>query len=292
MTVIDTLRGTRNTTVERFGLERYPRFGELRDIDRSELSRIADALIQDRLLESSATLRPTIRITSVGRNAISHLTLRKFAPEPQEAESSRNPDLLIGLRELRDRIAARDGDAAPSICSDTLLVRFSNDLPTTRNSFMAVDGADEDLYNRCGASIIALIESTLNKDQPKAERSGGSTIPERLRRTHSLLEEGCGLQEIAQRSALQPSTVSGHIEDLLKLGVKIEIDRFVPAGILRAVREQLLGMPNASLRELRALLGGSVEYPELRVAAAWVRFGTGTIVKGMKRTKKVDKLGE
>lgn len=290
MTVIDTLRGTRNATVERFGLERYYRFGELRDIDRSELSRIADALIADRLLESSATLRPTVRLTSVGRNAIAHLTLKTFHPEPEEAESSRNPDLLIALRELRARIAARDGIAANTVCSEAMLVRISNELPINRTAFMLMDGADEDLYNRCGASIIGLIEATLGRDTPVMDRS--NPIPERLRRTHMLLQEGLNLEEIAQRSALQPSTISGHIEDLLKLGVKIEIERFVPGGIIRSVREQLLAMPKASLRELRALMGGSVGYPELRVAAAWIRSGNGTAVKTPRRASTAGKIDE
>jgi hypothetical protein len=49
------------------------------------------------------------------------------------------------------------------------------------------------------------------------------------------------------------------------------IDRFIPAEIIRSVRDELKRMPNATLRELRALVGGAVEYPELRIAAAWVR---------------------
>ena len=63
MTLVDTLRGGRTPTIERFGLESYRRFGELRDMDRAELARIADALVDDHLLEVSATLKPTIRIT-------------------------------------------------------------------------------------------------------------------------------------------------------------------------------------------------------------------------------------
>ncbi len=289
MTMIDILRGIRTTTVERFGLERYHRFGELRDIDRSELSRLADALIEDRLMESSATLRPTIRLTSHGRNAIGQMTLKNFVAEWEETTSSRNPDLLIALRELRDRIAVRDVVAPDSICPDTLLVRISNELPTSRNAFIAIEGAGEDLYNYCGTSFINLIETVLGTDKPTREEL---SIPERLRRTHMLLQDGYGLEEIAQRSGLQPSTISGHIEELVKLGITIEIDRFVPNGMIRAIREQLLAMPNASLRELRALLGGSIDYPELRIAAAWVRFENGAGAKGPKRKKKVDEFGE
>jgi ATP-dependent DNA helicase RecQ len=268
MTLVDTLRGGRNATIERFGLESYGRFGELRDMDRAELARIADALVDDHLLEVSATLKPTIRITPTGRNAIRHLSITRFTPGWREPETSQNPDLLRELRAVRDRIAKRDGMQPAALCSEALLIRISNQLPTGRAAFMAIDEATEALYDACGVSFVALIQATLDNESWTAERSG---LPDRLRRTHMLLKEGYSLQEIAQRSALQPSTISGHIEELIKLGVEINVDRFVPTGILKSAREQLARIPNATLRELRALLGGAVDYPELRIAAAWIR---------------------
>jgi DNA-binding CsgD family transcriptional regulator len=169
---------------------------------------------------------------------------------------------------VRDRIAKRDGMQPAALCSEALLIRISNQLPTGRAAFMAIDEATEALYDACGVSFVALIPATLDNESWTAERSG---LPDRLRRTHMLLKEGYSLQEIAQRSALQPSTISGHIEELIKLGVEINVDRFVPTGILKSAREQLARIPNATLRELRALLGGAVDYPELRIAAAWIR---------------------
>jgi len=288
MTVVDVLRGTRSAATERLGLERYHRFGALREFDRSELARIADALIEDRLMETSATLKPTVRLTSRGRHAVRNLTLKKFTPEPREPESSRNPDLLMELRTVRDRIAARDGITAGAVCSDDVLVRISNELPASRAAFMTIDGMTMEIYTRCGASFLAAVESVLADAERRTERSD---IPERLRRTCSLLMEGCTLQEIAQRSALQPSTISAHIEELLKLGVSIDIDRFVPPGIVRSAREQLAAMPGASLRELRALLGGAVDYPMLRIAAAWIRSGNGTLVKVAQSKNEGNGLG-
>ena len=123
---------------------------------------------------------------------------------------------------------------------------------------------------RPGTSFVSLLES-LAAVQP----AGGAPadLPDRLRRTYMLHQSGCDLADIARRSALQPSTVSGHLEELIKLGVAIDIDRFVPAGIIRSVRDELKRAPGATLRELRALTGGAVEYPELRIAAACVRKG-------------------
>ena len=115
MTLVDTLRGGRTPTIERFGLESYRRFGELRDMDRAELARIADALVDDHLLEVSATLKPTIRITPTGRNAIRHLSIERFTPGWREPETSQNPDLLKQLRATRDRIGSVRGVGARAL---------------------------------------------------------------------------------------------------------------------------------------------------------------------------------
>lgn len=268
MTLVDVLRGERNTTIERFGLWGYPRYAELRDYDRGELAHIADRLIAERVLESSASLKPTVRITAKGRDAISHLTLRVYDPPQRELERSNNPDMLKQLRLLRGRIAERDGLAPESVCPEIVMVRISNALPANRQDFMIVTGTSEEIYNRCGSSFTALIESLLGAEEWAGEHAG---LPDRLRRTFKLIRDGYNLAEIAHESALQPSTISNHVEELLKLGVAFDIERFVPKGILKSVTEELARRPHATLRELRALVGG-VDYPELRIAAAWVRF--------------------
>jgi ATP-dependent DNA helicase RecQ len=214
-------------------------------------------------------LNPTIRITRSGQKAISHLTLRNFTPATRDAEGALNQELLGRLRGERERIASRDGLLPENICPDTMLVRVSNALPTTRRSFMELDGATDQLYDACGTSFITLIGSLLADSQEEE----GTGLPERLRRTYSLLGEGSSIEEIARRSALQPATISGHIEELIAAGVDIEIENLIASGILKGVREQLARTPRASLRELRALLGGAIGYPELRIAVAWIRAG-------------------
>ncbi len=269
MTLVGILRGERSTTIERFGLTEYHRYGELRAMERGELARLADALIGERLLESSATLKPTVRITTAGRNSIRHLALQTFAPGYRQAEEAHNPDMLRQLRALRQRIAQREGVTAEALCPTPVMVRVANELPSTPAEFMRIAGATQELFDRCGSSFIEFIGSVTGTEEFGGD---GIDLPDRLRRTYMLLGEGCALREIAQRSALQPSTISTHIEELLKMGIPIDIEHLVPAGILRSVRQELERLPGASLRELRALLGSAVDYPELRVAAAWVRF--------------------
>jgi ATP-dependent DNA helicase RecQ len=268
MTVVDVLRGVRGTTATQFGLDAYRRFGELREIERAELARIADELCAAGLLERTASLKPILRITAAGRKAIASLPLERFIPPAHTLETSENPEMLEQLRLERERIARREGVAPHSVCSDAALVRIANELPTSRGRFMGIDGVTEETYRLCGAQLIALIESSLVEQQWSED---GGDVPDRLRRTWMLLADGCTMEEIAHRSALQPSTVSSHIEELIRFGVEVDVRRLVPEDLVTSVRRALGRAPRATLREIRASLGSAVGYPELRVAVAHAR---------------------
>lgn len=270
MTLVDVLRGASTQTIDRFNLAGYPRYGDLRDMDRKELARLADLLMGRHLLESSAGLHPTVRITAEGRHEIRNLSLKRWLQPPRGGEFSRNPDILARLRAARDQIAARDGMAPTRLCPEDLLVRISNALPTSRDAFNAIEGVTDELWRICGGTFLAIIEPTLADDSDQR----GDGLPERLRKTLMLVEQGYALREIAHRSALQPSTISNHIEELIRAGVEIDATQFVPAGIIRSVADELTRHPRASLRELRALVGGSIDFPELRIAAAAARKGS------------------
>jgi ATP-dependent DNA helicase RecQ len=272
MTIVDLLRGVRTQTIVQFSLDEYRRFGELRELERAELAQIADDLCAAGLLERTSTLKPLLRITAAGRAAIAHLSLERYVPVERTSETVDNPQILALLRAERERIARQQSGAASAICADTILVRIANELPTSRSRFMAIDGVNEDLYQRCGAQFVGIIESALIEKQWGEE---GGDIPDRLRRTWMLLADGCTMEEIARRSALQPSTVSSHIEELIRSGVEVDARRLVPDGLIETVRRELERSPRATLRELRATLGGGVGYPELRIAAAQARAAAG-----------------
>ncbi len=273
MTLVDLLRGTTNPTIAKFRLEGYPRYGELREIDRRELADIATQLIDKGLLESAMAVKPTVKITPTGREAVAHLALKKFTIgwSGNTAEPSKNPKMLELLQQERDRLGRAEGLGPQAICPDDLLISISNDLPTSRTDFMEIEGMTETVYGVCGAPFIALIQNIQAEETWQEETPQG--IPDRLKRTYLLYQDGDNLEEIARRSSRQPSTVSNHLEELITLGVELDIQRFVPPGIIKAVAEELKRVPNVSLRDLRGLLGNAVDYPELRIAAAWVRAG-------------------
>lgn len=269
MTVIDFLLGASTRTINSFGLDNHPRFGALRGEDRSILSLTADRLMGEGLLQRTAGMKPLVRLTPAGRQRLNGASLSKFSPSAPPAERTSHPDLLQLLRAERDAIADRDGFTRDEVCPDVVLVRVSDRVPSNRSELMGTKGFGQGNFDRCGNSLLRVIEDYRGELEENAAALG---LPIRLRQTFDLIEQGYGLDEIARQSARQASTISGHIEELIKLGAVTDVSRFVPDGILKRVAEELENRPYATLRELRALTGGGIGFPELRIAAGWARF--------------------
>jgi len=293
MTLVDVLRGTHTTTIDRFRLGAYSRFGHLREIDRTTLARVADALLSNGMLETASSLRPIVRITDEGRETIRHLALQRFGFEGEgrvEEERDEAEELVVDrgllaeLRAVRERVAERERLVPHRLCSDGVLARIAHALPHTTRELERIDGVTTDVRDLLGEALIdtvrahtrvpeaVLPEPVVAGAAPAHSSSGTYTeLPERLRRTLLLIEQGCSLDEISRRSALQSSTVSTQIEELLALGVLLSLERLVPTNVLRAVERMVERKPSISLKEMRVALGSSVDYPQLRIAAAWLR---------------------
>ena len=268
MTIIDFLLGKSTKTINMFGLDNHSRHGLLKGEERIKLTGVADRLLGEGLIRSTADTRPIIKLTEAGHKAISHIQRDNFVPTTPKTERTSHPDLLNRLRTERDAIADRDGFTQNEVCSDIVLVRISNRVPTNRSELLSTKGYTQRLFDVSGTSLLQVLEEYRTELESKNE---AFALPIRLRHTFELINQGYNLDEISQQTARQPSMISRHIEELIKLGAMEDIERFVPSGIIKNVAQVLTDRPSATLRELRALTGGGIGYPELRIAAAWVR---------------------
>ena len=268
MTVVDFLIGNASRTIDSFGLDSHPRFGALSGEDRTAVARVAERALGEGLLRSTAGMKPVVKITDAGRSLISDIGLQSFVPGSAQTEHMAHPELMARLRKERDAIADRDGFTREEVCPDAVLPRIAGRVPTNRSELLRTKGFSRDNFDRCGTSFLGILEEY--RDEIEKDDTSLS-LPIRLRPTFELYAQGYGLEEIAHQTARQPSTISAHIEDLIKEGMIDDIDRFVPAGILKNVAEILEDRPRASVRELRALTGGGIGFAELRIAAAWWR---------------------
>ena len=268
MTVVDFLIGNPNRTINRFGLDTHPRYGTLSGEERGRVTRIADQGLGRGFLQQTAGMKPVVKITAAGRSEIEGIGLQQFRTARSETTHVAHPELMTRLRNERDTIASRDGFTREEVCPDGVLPRIASRVPTNRTELLRTKGYTQGNFDLCGTSFLGILEEY----RVEIEKDDASlTLPIRLRPTYELYAQGYDLEEICRQTARQPSTVSGHLEDLIELGMVDNVDRFITTGIIKNVAEVLESTPRASIRQLKALTGGGIGYPELRIAAAWVR---------------------
>jgi ATP-dependent DNA helicase RecQ len=229
---------------------------------------MADWMIGDGLLRRTAGMKPVVKLTAKGRSQIEENDLTPFNPQRKRADHALHPELMVKLRALRDEIADRDAYTRNEVCPDHVLMRIANKVPFNRSELLRIAGFNPTLFDRCGTSILQALEDYRSGLDSSSD---ALKLPSRLRVTYELAGQGYTIDEIASTTARQPSTISGHVSDLIELHAIDDIEQFVNRQVLKAVEEAIEANPTASLKDLRVLTGGGIPYSDLRIAGAWIR---------------------
>ena len=302
--VTEVLRGSRSRKVLQFRHDRLSVHGIARDVPAEELRDLADQLVDRGLLLRAAGEFPTVSIAPAGwrfLRAGERITLTRPRSSPPDPRKSRAPaaaavaapggaatppppeieaDLFGTLRDLRRRLAERDGLRPFHVCGDRTLSEVAAFLPQGEESLLRVHGFGPAKLERYGAPFLAAVrEYAAAKDLPdrtsglgpptKARSSGRAKRSATLDTTRELLEEGRPVAEIAETRAVSLNTVLNHLERLVRDGTTLDLSPSLPAPERTArIREALRAAGAEALRPVRDRLGPAYSYEEIRIVRA------------------------
>jgi ATP-dependent DNA helicase RecQ len=98
---------------------------------------------------------------------------------------------------------------------------------------------------------------------------GGTT-----EKTYELFKEGLSIKEIAKSRNLATSTITGHIESLLKDGRNIEINRLIDPAKRNTIEKLFLTLKTWSTGPVVEHSNGAVNYDEAKLVRAYVQHKT------------------
>ena len=305
--VTEVLRGSRSRKVLQFRHDRLSVHGIARDVPAEELRDLADQLVDRGLLLRAAGEFPTVSIAPAGwrfLRARERITLTRPRSAPPDPRKSRTPaaaavaapggaaappppeieaDLFETLRNLRRRLAERDGLRPFHVCGDRTLSEVAAFLPQNEESLLRVHGFGPAKLERYGAPFLEAVRAhAAAKELPdrtsalgpptKARTSGPSKRSATLDTTRELLEEGRSVAEIAEARAMSVNTVLNHLERLVRDGTTLDLSPSLPDPERAArIREALAAAGPEALRPVRDRLGPSYSYEEIRIVRASVR---------------------
>lgn len=243
-TTVEILRGLRSIQTVRHGYTELPTFGVGKDV-RSEfwtdyLLQMLNQGVMDIAYDEGHAFRLNARSHRIlkGEEQVSLVAARlpgavstRPAPEPPPKEKARI-GLFEQLKSIRMELSGRHGLPPYQIFSDATLRDMADSLPLTPLRMLDIQGMTGVRYQRFGGPFLDAIRQTVLENHRAGTKMGKGVT---LLVTKALFDEGGDVEAIATARNLSPSTIAGHLTDLVREGDELNLFRLVSQADLEAV---------------------------------------------------------
>jgi len=253
---------------------------------RAEWAAIGRELVRQGLLRQNAEKFNTIEITDAGRAALKSrqkivLTRSVTAPEPATKHRAGEIDCdeaLFGkLRQLRKQLADERGVPPYIIFSDVSLRQIARNYPQDEKSFSRISGVGEKKLREFGALFMAEVTAHLQASARQIFADDSfvepappvrSSLNDTARETVHFFKQGKSVEQIALIRGLKESTIYSHLEDAIRAGEKIELDRVVDGKGQQEIASAFKRHGFGNLTGAVESLGGRYSHGQLRLYRA------------------------
>jgi ATP-dependent DNA helicase RecQ len=288
--VIDVLRGSTAERVLKFRHNQLSTWGIGKDRSKEEWNYIVRGLIRTGFARQAPEDYNAVKITDEGYDLLfkgAKLLLpaapvrgsRKTATDAG-SEPLANPDLFNSLRKLRKDMADARGVPPYVIFPDSTLRQMCARLPRSTSELLSIVGVGQRKAQEFGDEFVAVIgeyairtgamPTAAPSAAPARPRPKRRAVSETARQTLDLFDRGLSIPEIARERALSDITIEGHLEDAMRGGADVDIDRLVDPARRQAIEAAIEQVGAELLKPIRDALGEEYTYAEIRFArAAW-----------------------
>ncbi len=155
----------------------------------------------------------------------------------------------------------------------------------------SISGVGDTKLERYGADFTEEIKAHLDENPgisvpdrkpvtmpacPTTSFRRASTSPQKVKagtieKTYDLFNKGLSINEIAKERNLATSTITGHLENLIRDGRNIEIDRLVDPAKRNTIEELFLTLKTWNTGPVVEHSEGAVSYDEAKLVRAYVQ---------------------
>jgi ATP-dependent DNA helicase RecQ len=253
---------------------------------RAEWAAIGRELVRLGWLRQNTEKFNTIEITNQGRAALKSrqkitLTRAITAPEPvakhRAGEIECDELLFDKLRALRKRLADERSVPPYIIFSDVSLRQIARHYPQDDASFSRISGVGEKKLREFGAIFIEEVAAHLQSNarqifaddfSTEAPPPTRSSLNDTARETLHFFRQAKTVEQIAIIRGLKESTIYGHLEDAMRAGEKIDLDRLLDEEGKREIAAAFKRHGFGNLTGAMESLGGRYSHGQLRVYRA------------------------
>jgi len=289
--IIDIVTGADTRRIRELKHNDIKTYGVGKHRDKKFWRSLIDELLAQGIVVQDGDQYPVLKLAPKGSailyGKVKAYALRGVEPKTkvhkQEGRAFESDGALFErLRRMRKKIADEQYVPPYVIFSDRTLHEMCRYIPRTLSEMRGITGVGDTKLERYGSIIIEEIEKYLNdnsgvpstcrrpvtSDEPKAGRSQKKNKGGTVEETYALFKEGMSVEDIARMRNLVPSTIVSHIEQLIRKGHNIDVDRLVDPTKRKKIENLFLSTGQWSLKPIVEQFNGTVSYEEARMVRA------------------------
>ncbi|MCP4414434.1 MAG: DNA helicase RecQ, partial [Gammaproteobacteria bacterium] len=287
--IIDVVAGADTKRIRELNHNEIKTYGVGKNKEKKHWHFIVDELLAQEAITQNGGQYPVLVLTKkgtdilLGREKIEGLKREEVQKKPKAFKVSgfeSYDEMLFGkLRVLRKRLAEEHMVPPYIIFSDMTLHEMCIYYPSTLNDMRMISGVGDTKLERYGADFTMEITAHLNENpniviperksvalpvntsQPRVK---GGTIE----KTYELFKEGLSIKDIAKARNLATSTITGHLESLIRNDRDIEIDRLIDPAKRNTIEELFLTFKTWNTGPIVEHSKGTISYDEAKLVRA------------------------
>ncbi|GIN86420.1 ATP-dependent DNA helicase RecQ [Heyndrickxia sporothermodurans] len=249
--VTKVLTGSSDKKIASFGFNKLSTYGIMKDKTQKEVNELIDFLTAEGFLRPTDGQYPVLMLTNLAIEVLRGQVPVYRKEKMQVKQLIEDNQLFEQLRQVRREIAEKEKVPPYIIFSDQTLKEMSAKLPSSNQQLLQIKGVGERKLEQYGQAFLMTIISYCEQNNIKIEINESiSNQQQKVRNeekekshhvTHSLLQQGLTISEIASNREVSVRTIENHLIKCADEGFSINWNQFIPdqyeQSIEKAVKE-------------------------------------------------------
>ncbi len=290
--IIDIVAGADTKRIRELQHNEIKTYGAGKHKAKKHWQFIVDELLAQEAIVQDGGQYPVLVLTKkgtdilLGREKINGLKREEIKKKPKAFRVSGfepyDEVLFDKLRVLRKRLAEEHKVPPYIIFSDMTLHEMCVYFPSTLDEMINISGVGDTKLKSYGTDFTKEIKAHLDKNPeisiPEREPAAQSAdmSPQKVKggtieKTYELSRKGLSIKEIAKTRNLAASTITGHLESLIKDGRDVVIDRLIDPAKRNTIEEMFLKLKTWHTGPIVEYSKGTVSYDDAKLVRAYVQ---------------------
>ncbi|MCC3591412.1 DNA helicase RecQ [Microcoleus sp. PH2017_28_MFU_U_A] len=285
--IIDVLRGSKSQKILQYQHNQLSTYGIGKDRSADEWKKLSRSLINQGFLDEKTDGFPILKLNEKSWEIMKRQRTVEIAIEAPREVQARTRSLAVEveglfsiLRSLRKQIADEQFVPPYVVFADRSLRDMAEKRPQNLTEFEEVYGVGSNKRDKYGKVFLEAIH-TFCKEQglPIGTASADvANLPTLANapsysqmQTWELYRQGLTVQAIANARGMSPTTIAGHLVELMDMGREVDINLLVESESQQAIVQAIEVVGDERLRVIYEYLQERYTFEEIKFVRAWWR---------------------